>query len=245
VTHKLILFQCALGLFARAAFSPTTEAYVAQGIIAGDHPLSHQPITVLSGEGALVRGTVLGKVEVGAATVAAKAGGNTGNGTFVIDATTPTLVNATPGIYALRCIEAVANGGKFTLLGPTGLSLGQYIIPAGAGASITIADRIKGVLTDGATDFVVGRRLRHHRARRLGQDAQEPGGRHRRQPDAALHPHRRRGRHLGRRRRHRLLRRPVRGRNLTYGTGHTATTVEAAFRAAGVPIYLKNVGTAA
>lgn len=32
---------------------------------------------------------------------------------------------------------------------------------------------------------------------------------------------------------------------LTYGTGHTATTVEAAFRAASAPLYLKSIGPAA
>lgn len=99
--------------------------------------------------------TVLGRIELGAATAAAKSGGNTGTGTFVIDATTPTLANAIVGVYQLRCIEAVTNGGKFQLLDPKGRSVGYWIIVAGAGGTVTVADQIKGVLTDSA-DFIVG-----------------------------------------------------------------------------------------
>jgi len=94
--------------------------------------------------------------EWGAASAVKASGANTGNGTFVLDGTTPVLANAVPGVYTLRNIEAVTNGGKFQLLDPTGKSLGTYIIVAGAGGTITISDQIKGVLTDGSTDFVVG-----------------------------------------------------------------------------------------
>lgn len=115
---------------------------------------SREAITV-GFSAALTAGTVLGKV-FGPATAAAKSGGNTGNGTFVIDATTPTLALAKPGVYTLRCITAVVNGGVFRLEDPDGFVLGDVTIPPGAGNSVTLTEQIKGVLTDGATDFAVG-----------------------------------------------------------------------------------------
>jgi hypothetical protein len=89
-------------------------------------------------------------------TSAAKSGGNTGNGTLVLDATTPVQANAVPGVYTVRCIEAVTNGGKFEVKDPTGKSLGMAIIVAGAGGTYTFTDQIKFVLTDAGTDFIVG-----------------------------------------------------------------------------------------
>lgn len=115
--------------------------------------------TLLAGSGAvraIAMFTVLGMITLGAATSAAKAGGNTGNGTFVLDATTPVLANAQPGIYTLRCITAVTNGGTFRLEDPKGVVMGDFAIAAGAGGTVTVNDRIKGVITDGGTDFVVG-----------------------------------------------------------------------------------------
>lgn len=112
-------------------------------------------VTVLTGQN-LVAGAVVGAVPSGTSASAAKAGGNTGNGTFVLDATTPIQFGAVEGVYTLRNIEAVTNGGKFQLLNPLGQSLGTYIIVAGASGTVTITDQIKGVLTDGSTDFIVG-----------------------------------------------------------------------------------------
>lgn len=130
------------------------DVYVPDQLIAGNLKLVTDSVTVSAGT--LVRGTVMGKKTIGAATSAAKSGGNTGNGTFVLDATTPVLANAQVGVYSLRCIEAVTNGGKFVLLAPNGLSVGTYIIVAGASGTITINNHIKGVLTDSTTDFAVG-----------------------------------------------------------------------------------------
>jgi hypothetical protein len=113
-------------------------------------------IVVESGSGIVYAGTVMGKKTTGGATSAAKAGGNTGNGTFVLDATAPVQAGAKAGIYTLRIITAVANGGVARLTDPDGFVLGDYTIPPGAGNSVTITNDIKGVLTDGATDFIVG-----------------------------------------------------------------------------------------
>ena len=140
-----------------------TQTVLTEGMHTGEHigemalglSYHNDPVTVLSGQN-LVAGAVVGAVPAGTSASAAKSGGNTGNGTFVLDATTPILPGAIEGIYSLRNIEAVTNGGKFVLKDPNGFSLGTYIIVAGAGGTVTIADQIKGVLTDGSTDFVVG-----------------------------------------------------------------------------------------
>ncbi len=111
---------------------------------------------IIVGSGAdLQPGTVLAKAP-GAATSAAKAGGNTGTGTFVLDATNPVLGGAKAGVYTLRCITAVTNGGTFRLEDPDGFVLGDYVIAAGAGGVVAVNDDIKGVITDGGTDFVAG-----------------------------------------------------------------------------------------
>jgi hypothetical protein len=99
---------------------------------------------------------VLGQNLAGAVTSAPKGGGNTGNGTFVLDVTTPGLVGVKVGVYSLRCITAVTNGGVFRLEDPDGFVAGDYTITPGAGGTVTVNDDIKGVLTDGGTDFVVG-----------------------------------------------------------------------------------------
>jgi hypothetical protein len=131
------------------------DAFIPDQLIAGDLKVVTKPATITGGA-ALVRGTVLGKVTLGAAVAAVKSGGNTGNGTFVLDAATPILTYAEAGIYTLRCIVAAANSGTFRLSSPTGRVLGDYTIAGGAGGTVTVANQIKGVITDAATDFIVG-----------------------------------------------------------------------------------------
>lgn len=99
---------------------------------------------------ALDAGAVLARKDIGDATVAAKAGGNTGNGTLTLDATTPELAGVMEGIYSVRCIEAAANGGVFEVKDPDGFSLGQVAVGA------TFSDHLKFAIADGATDFIVG-----------------------------------------------------------------------------------------
>jgi hypothetical protein len=134
------------------------ELYIPDQLIAGEFKIVTDNVTVKTPSN-LLRGTVVGAITLGAASSATKGGGNTGNGTFVLDVTTPVLANAYlsgPGVYTLRCITAVANGGVFRLEDPKGNVLGDFTIPPGAGNSVTISERIKGVLTDAATDFIVG-----------------------------------------------------------------------------------------
>jgi hypothetical protein len=135
--------------------SRTAEAFTpSKTLIRGSATLRTRKV-ILTGA-AFVAGSLLGQIVGGTAVVAAKAGGNTGNGTFVIDATTPVLARAKTGVYTLRCVAAAANGGTFRLDDPDGIVLGDIVIAGGAGGTATENEHIKGVLTDGATDFVVG-----------------------------------------------------------------------------------------
>jgi len=111
---------------------------------------SREAITV--GATAITACMVLGAT-LGAATAAVKAGGNTGNGTFTIEASTPTLAGVKPGVYRLHCIAAAANGGTFRLEDPDGIVLGDTVMAAGAA---TVSEHIRGALADGSSDFIVG-----------------------------------------------------------------------------------------
>jgi hypothetical protein len=115
-----------------------------------DPDLGREQITLLAGAGNLITGTVLGKITKGTATAAAKAGGNTGNGTITMDVTTPVLAGAQVGVYTARCIAAAGNGGTFRIEDPDGFVIGDVAVGA------TFADRVKFVIADGASDFIVG-----------------------------------------------------------------------------------------
>jgi len=119
-------------------------------LFAGDFPRVRKAITILSGVGALVLGTLLGKILLGAATAAAKSGGNTGNGTLTMDATTPILARAKAGVYTVRCIAAATNGGTLRVTDPQGYVLGDVAV------GDTFANQIKFATADGSTDFIVG-----------------------------------------------------------------------------------------
>lgn len=111
---------------------------------------SRENITIKSGAGKLVAGAILGMIAVGAATSAAKAGGNTGTGTLTLDATTPVLAGAKSGVYSVRCIAAATNGGTFRVEDPDGNVIGDVAVGG------TFSDDIKFAIADGGTDFVVG-----------------------------------------------------------------------------------------
>lgn len=87
--------------------------------------------------------------------VAAKGGGNTGNGTVVKDATTPLLTGYQDGIYTITCTVAGTNAATFQVSDPFGRVLGTVAF-SGSGASATFANQIKFAVTDGSTDFIVG-----------------------------------------------------------------------------------------
>ncbi|MBI3452942.1 MAG: head decoration protein [Rhodospirillales bacterium] len=117
-------------------------------LLGGDFPRIVRKGTLLSGENR-PRGALLGRILLGAATVAATAG-NTGNGVFTLDALTPVLANAQAGVYAIRCIAAATNSGTFRVSDPKGNVIGDVAVGA------TFANQIKFSIADGSSDFAVG-----------------------------------------------------------------------------------------
>lgn len=101
--------------------------------------------------GVIPTGTVMGRIVAGAATSAAKAGGNTGGGTLTLDVTTPVLAGAKAGIYTVRHVGVVANAGQFQVRDPDGIAIGIYAIGGAA-----FATQIKFAMADSGTDFALG-----------------------------------------------------------------------------------------
>jgi hypothetical protein len=131
--------------------SYTSTSYSPDNLIAGDETLS-RAITLLSGQN-LTRGAVLGRISVGSATSAAKAGGNTGNGTLTMDVATPVRNGAKVGVYQVRFTVAAANNGTFIVRDPDGNQIGTVVMAGGTGA---FDDDIRFAIADGASDFIVG-----------------------------------------------------------------------------------------
>jgi hypothetical protein len=125
-----------------------TTSFTPSELILGGEITSRQ-VTVSSGSGAVATGTVLGKIGIGAATSAAKAG-NTGNGTLTMNAAAPILAHAQVGVYVARCTTAATNGGTFRVSDPNGNILGDVAV------GTAFAKQIGFAIADGATDFVVG-----------------------------------------------------------------------------------------
>lgn len=127
---------------------------VTEGRHAGEHLISEgnghvsrDAIVVASGAD-LDPGTVLGQILRGAASAAAKSGGNTGNG--ALGAITFSAL-AQPGVYKLRITAASTNAGAYQVVDPQGDVVGIGNVGAafsGGGLAFTLAD--------GATDFIVG-----------------------------------------------------------------------------------------
>ncbi len=106
--------------------------------------------TIANGAGTLLRGTLLGRVTKGAAAVAIKAGGNTGNGTLTLDADTPVLAGAKVGLYRVRCIAAAADGGTLRVTDPDGYVIGDVAV------GTTHAVGVMFATADGSADLAVG-----------------------------------------------------------------------------------------
>ncbi|UDL95500.1 head decoration protein [Lichenihabitans sp. PAMC28606] len=211
-------------------------AYALTSLLADETPLPHRTITLAAGATPLPRGAVLGMIGVGTATSTVKASGaNTGNGTLVLDPTTPVLANAKPGLYQVRFTSPTA----YSVTDPAGGSLG----PGATGTAF--ADRLKFLATAGGTAFVAGDgfdiALTDGGSKYVLSVAAAVDGSQVPQlilaydipasvsdvPCAAYY--------MG----------GFVAEKLTYGTGHSAATVEAALRAVSSPIVIKSVGVIA
>ena len=126
----------------------TTVEHTPDNLLGGSAPAPvTETVTILSGEGALSRGRLLGKIDRAAG--APDGTGNTGDGTM----TAVSLgIAARLGTYTVECIAAAANGGTFKVVDPDG-----YAIDAQAEVGTSFAsDHLNFTLNDGATDFIVG-----------------------------------------------------------------------------------------
>lgn len=116
-----------------------------------DHGISRRVVTVLAGSGAvraLVLGTVLGRRLFGAPVIAAKQGGNTGDGALG----TLTRGDACKvGIYTVTCTVAAADGGRFAVIDPDGYRLADALVGVAY-----VSPQLAFTIADGAADYVVG-----------------------------------------------------------------------------------------
>lgn len=113
-----------------------------------DRDYSRDNITILSGEGKLKPGMLLGKVlaDHGAVTVGAPAFTGTGNG--VLTRASPAYsATVKEGTYTVRLIEAGANAGSFEVIRPDGS------IDGIAEVGVAYDGQVKFTIADGSTDF--------------------------------------------------------------------------------------------
>ena len=117
--------------------------YTSDQLIAGDLKMVTRGAAQITGGLLLPRGCVMGQVTVGAVTSAAKAGGNTGNGTNTLLSAGTT---AKTGVYTLRFLTATT----YALTNPNGVAL-----PNGANGAYANPE-INFTVTAGGTPFVAG-----------------------------------------------------------------------------------------
>jgi hypothetical protein len=118
---------------------------------------------------ALTRGSVLGKITIGAATAVVngpgEAGANTGNGTLTMDATTPILAGAKAGIYTAMVVRAALAQVGTTPAVPAQKAIVEFKDPDGNLLEVidlattpgnTVANQLKFVILEGETPFAAG-----------------------------------------------------------------------------------------
>ncbi|MDP1866993.1 MAG: head decoration protein [Bradyrhizobium sp.] len=136
-----------IAMAALAGFS-SQGSFTPDGIFAGSDDPQTRKVTLLSGAGVLLRGTVLGKigVDAGAVTVGAAAFTGTGNGTLT-PADPAYGAGVQTGTYTSRLMEAGANSGQFEVRRPDGTVDGYATVGA------AYDGQVKFTIADGATDF--------------------------------------------------------------------------------------------
>lgn len=132
--------------------SSATESYSPDNLIAGGTQVVTRGGTMISGETAHARGTLLGQILFGTATPLALTG-NVGGGTVTMDVTTPLLADAQVGSYLVKFITFGTAGGGFEVFDPKGNSLGLGAV------GTAFANQIKFSIADGTPDFQVGDRF--------------------------------------------------------------------------------------
>lgn len=120
--------------------------FAPDSLIAGDFPLVTESATVLSGQGVVLRGTLMGKVRFGTPIVTPTVG-NTGSGAISavsLDA------SAQVGTYVIAAVSVATNYATFGVFAPDGSTLPQLT------TNTAYSSHIKLTVTDGAPDYIVG-----------------------------------------------------------------------------------------
>jgi hypothetical protein len=131
-----------------------TEGQHAGEFILGERSVNrHEAVTVLSGQN-LKAGAVVGRVNKGAGRASTPTVVGTGNGTMSQVFAGPEVEK---GSYVVTLITAVAHGGTFSVVAPSGKALPNLVVTGGAGNTTVYRSRhINFSITDGSTDFIVG-----------------------------------------------------------------------------------------
>lgn len=124
--------------------------YIPDNLIAGNSvPIQFKGITILSGQGALKRGSVIGLIMLAAGAPTAKEG-NTGTG---VASAISLKSKAKLGTYTLVCTAAAENSGTFAVYDPDGNRLADATV-----AVAYVSNQLNFTITD-ETDFIVGDEL--------------------------------------------------------------------------------------
>ena len=115
--------------------------------------LSRQAVVVASGAGALVPGSVLGRVtkRLAAAPIPTVSGTSPGNGTMTALTFGP---DVQVGTYALACITTASHGGVFSVTAPDGTALPNATVGTAYKTS-----HLSFTLNDGSSDFTAAARF--------------------------------------------------------------------------------------
>jgi hypothetical protein len=136
-------------------------SHTPDNLIAGtDLSFMTKGVTIEKGQRTVKRGTLLGKITLGAVSAAAAGAGaegaNTGDGTLTPDTTAPLLANAQLGTYLVKITKAAAAPALATarVTDPKGNVIGDIQVAGGSGSTFTT--QIKFVIKEGDTPFVAG-----------------------------------------------------------------------------------------
>jgi len=121
--------------------------------------ISYENITLNSGSGTLVAGSVIGRITKRqcAAPIPAVSGSSPGNGVMTLLTFGP---DVKVGTYTVACTAAVAEGGVFSVTDPDGMALPAFSMGTTTGASARYtSSHLSFTLTDGSSDFTTAARF--------------------------------------------------------------------------------------
>jgi hypothetical protein len=134
-----------------------TTTNVDRGNVALADEVFRDDTLAFAGTDTFVKGTLLARQLVNLTPTAGAVAGGTGTGTVTVLSIPNSTVIPKVGVWVLRCVEAVANGGIFRLEDPNGMIVATDLrmTVGSGGATVVEVAGMQFTLTD-ATDFIVG-----------------------------------------------------------------------------------------